>query len=100
MFGVKDTQIYLCSGSFQRFVIYLCLRPIPTYTHQQSPRRRLSVLSVLNAAPSGILAKLVVAVTVVLGSGTVDLPVTQKLITRGPRASGHVHNPRDPLDSS
>ena len=72
------------------------------YKHQPSLRRP-PVLHAPNAASSRNLAKLVVVVTVVLGSITAEVQVTQTLITRGTKALRHAkhgHSPRQPSVSS
>ena len=51
-------------------------------------RQRPSVPYVPSAAPFENPANLAVAATAVLGSETAEMPVTQTLVTRGPRAFG------------
>ena len=56
----------------------------------QQPRRRRTTSDphAADVASSRNPGKLAVAVAAVLGSGTAEVPVTQKAITRGTRASG------------
>ena len=74
---------YICIS----FLSFLDVWSTTTLTHQQ-PRQRSPVLYAPNAAPSGNLAKPVVAVAAVLGSETAEVLVTQNVVTRGTRASG------------
>ena len=81
----------------------LCFLPMPTYTHQQSRRRRSSIQHVLNAASSRNLGKSVAAVAVVLGSETVEVPLTRCMLTRGTRVyrpAKHWRSPKQPSADS
>ena len=64
----------------------------------QQTRRRSPVLLAQDAAPSGNLAKAVVVAAEVLGSKTVEVPVTPSSVTRGTRAfryAAHGHSPKE-----
>ena len=57
------------------------------YKNQQPRRQRPPSPNATNVAPSRNLGKEVVAVTVVLGSETVDVLITPSSVTRGMKAS-------------
>ena len=68
----------------------VCVFHHPAYLpqHSQSRQRRPSVLHAPNAALSRNLENVAVAVSVVRGSETVEVQVTQRLATRGTRVYG------------
>ena len=66
---------------------------MPTHEHQQLRRLPDAHLkNAPNAAPSGDPARQVVAEAAVLGSKTVEVLVTDNLVTHGPKASWRAKN--------